>query len=272
MLYKYNIMELSFLKTILVTGSTGFIGTNLCQSLLKGGHKVIGLCKESPKNISDLNYHIIQHDVCEPFSYLKCDEVYHLAAYSSNSMFIKDPCKAIETILLGTINALIFTRSTGAKFLFASTLGIYNETKNELDFQTSYDLAKKTMESYVCNFGNQYSVDTKTVRIPSTFGPHMKIGIIPNIINSTLNKEEIKFEGDIKKEIPFCYVGDLIKVLKYVMEKGQAKPRNIPLNYIKYWNYEKLYKIIPEIIKSDSSDFGEGFKETIDYFKTKKGK
>ena len=161
-------------KIILVTGSTGFIGTNLCLNLLNDGHNVIGISKECPKNIISHRYKVIKHDVKNPFDTFNCDEVYHLASYASCSYFEKDPVSIADTILLGTINALNFAKTTGAKFLYASTYGVYSDSNN-LEFRSCYDSSKLAMESYVYNFGKQNKIPTKILRIPSVYGPHMRV-------------------------------------------------------------------------------------------------
>ena len=255
------------MKTILVTGGTGFIGTNLCLDLLEEGHKVVALSKSTNKNnINNPNFSFIQHDVKENFkeTFLPVDEIYHLASPASNPDFINNPTEVANTIILGTINSLNFAKKNNSKFLFASSIGVYH--KDEFNFRSCYDSSKRTMEHYVYTFGKENNIDCKIVRIPSVYGPYMKINddrILTNFIKNILTKKEINFYGEINKKRPYCYVENIVEDLKRIMKSNINLP--VDIKNVENLNTPELLNIVKEVISNKKYHYG--LNKTVEYFK-----
>jgi len=180
-------------KKILVTGGAGFVGSNLCASLLEQGHEV--LCLDnfytgSMKNITPLlknpRFQLIEKDVMLPF-YEEVDQVYNLACPASPIHYQKDPVLTIRTSFLGTQNCLELAKKCGATVLQASTSEVYGDPEvhpqsesyrgcvNTLGIRACYDEGKRCAETLMMDYHRQYGVDVKIVRIFNTYGPNMEI-------------------------------------------------------------------------------------------------
>ena len=226
---------------ILVTGGTGFIGSNLCQKLIERGHYVICLDNNftgSMNNIRDLmnhpNFEFIRHDITVPI-YLEVEQVYHLACPASPKAYQYNPIKTIKTNILGTLHALGIAKRTGARILLTSTSEIYGDPEispqveeywgnvNPIGIRSCYDEGKRVAETLMMEYHRAHNVEIRIARIFNTYGPNMHPDggrVVSNFINQCLNNEEITIYGDGSQTRSFCYVDDMVNGLIKLMNNN----------------------------------------------------
>lgn len=237
------------MKRILVTGGAGFIGSHLCERLLKDGHEVI--CLDNfftgrKENISHLignpGFEIIRHDVIEPVL-LEVDEIYNLACPASPVHYQYNPVKTIKTNIMGALNMLGLAKRVRARILQASTSEVYGDPKvhpqpesywgnaNPIGFRACYDEGKRCAESLMFAYHRQNGVDIRVVRIFNTYGPRMLENdgrVVSNFIVQALRGMDMTVYGDGSQTRSFCYVDDLVDGLIKMMENdGVAGPVNL---------------------------------------------
>jgi len=227
------------MKRILVTGGAGFIGSHLCESLLKERNEVI--CTDnfftgSKENITHLlkkpYFELIRHDITMPL-YAEVDEVYNLACPASPIHYQHNAIKTIKTSVMGAINMLGLAKRTGAKILQASTSEVYGDPEihpqpeeywgnvNPLGPRSCYDEGKRCAETLFMNYHLQNNVRIKIARIFNTYGPRMMINdgrVVSNFIIQALRNEEITIYGDGNQTRSFQFIDDLIVGLKKTMD------------------------------------------------------
>jgi UDP-glucuronate decarboxylase len=230
------------MKTILVTGGAGFIGSHLCEALLKQGHYVICLDnfftgrKENIKHLMDYdNFELIRHDIIDPIK-LEVDEIYNLACPASPVHYQYNPIKTIKTSILGTMNMLGLAKRVKAKILQASTSEVYGDplvhpqpesyrgNVNPIGPRACYDEGKRAAETLCFDYHRQHKVDIRVVRIFNTYGPNMQINdgrVVSNFIVQALKNENITVYGDGKQTRSFCYVSDLVRGMIDFMNQDQ---------------------------------------------------
>lgn len=236
-------------RKVLVSGGAGFIGSHLCQALLKQQATVFCLdnfITGRKKNIQALLDHpqfsLIQQDVCQPVS-LEVDEIYHLASPASP---IHYQAHSIETSLAntaGTLNLLRLAEKNNARFLFASTSEIYGNplqhpqsedylgNTNCYGPRACYDESKRCGESLVYDFQHRFGVNTAVVRIFNTYGPHMAMDdgrVISNFIVQALQNKPLTIYGEGLQTRSLCYVADLVAgLLKFMAATTVHAPTNL---------------------------------------------
>jgi len=223
---------------ILVTGGAGFLGSHLCERLLREGHEVIcldnfftGRRKNIHAYLADPNFELLRHDVVEPLL-LEVDRIYHLACPASPVHYQYNPVKTIKTNVLGTHNMLGLAKRTKARFLLASTSEVYGDPKvhpqtedywgnvNPIGIRSCYDEGKRVAETFTMDYHRQNRVDIRIVRIFNTYGPRMLPDdgrVVSNFIVQALKGEDIAVYGDGSQTRSFCYVDDLIDGLVRMM-------------------------------------------------------
>uniref|UniRef100_A0A6C0M074 NAD-dependent epimerase/dehydratase domain-containing protein n=1 Tax=viral metagenome TaxID=1070528 RepID=A0A6C0M074_9ZZZZ len=228
---------------ILVTGGTGFIGSNLCKKLIEQGHYVICLDNNftgSMDNIRDLmshpNFEFIRHDITVPI-YLEVEQVYHLACPASPKAYQYNPIKTIKTNILGTLHALGIAKRTGARILLTSTSEIYGDPEispqveeywgnvNPIGIRSCYDEGKRVAETLMMEYHRAHNVEIRIARIFNTYGPNMHPDdgrVVSNFINQCLNKEEITIYGDGSQTRSFCYGDDMVDGLIKLMNNNKT--------------------------------------------------
>lgn len=238
------------MKRILVTGGCGFIGTNLVERLLSNGDYVIALDNlycSNPENANlfqnNPNYQFIKHDVRNPFTDIKVDEIYHLAAPASPRVYMLDTIFTLDTIVRGTINALDCAKANNARIIISSTSEIYGESQinpqNEdyngnvkpMCLRSSYDESKRCAETYAYCYYRQYNVNVAVARLFNTYGPHMRLKdgrVVTSFVESYLNKTPLYINGNGTQTRSFCFISDLINgLVDYMSSNIQGEAINI---------------------------------------------
>jgi len=261
------------MKKILVTGGAGFLGSHLCDHLVKQGHHV--LCVDnyftgSKKNIEPLlrypNFEVIRQDVCFPL-YVEVDEIYNLACPASPVHYQHDPIQTTKTSILGAYNLLGLAKRTGAKILQASTSEVYGDPKehpqreeywgnvNPIGIRSCYDEGKRAAETLFFDYHRQHSVRIKVARIFNTYGPRMAVNdgrVVSNFIVQALKGEDITIYGDGTQTRSFCYVEDLIQGLMSLMNSKDSVTGPINLGNPREFTMLELAEKVIEQTKSSS--------------------
>ena len=236
------------MKTAIITGGAGFIGSHLVEALLAKGLTV--LCLDnfytgSKKNIvpfiGNPNFELIRHDIVVPIL-LEADVVYHLACPASPVHYQNNPIKTLKTSVLGTLNMLGLTKRTRGRILLASTSEIYGDPEvhpqpetyygnvNSVGPRACYDEGKRAAETLVVGYRDYNNVNVTIARIFNTYGPRMLPNdgrVVSNFICQVLRGEEITVYGDGTQTRSFCYISDLVAGLINLMESSEPGPINL---------------------------------------------
>jgi UDP-glucuronate decarboxylase len=228
------------MKTILITGSAGFIGTNLTKRLLDEGNKVIGVDNfycSSKSNVEKFqdnpNYKFIEHNIIEPLKVDgDIDEIYNLACPASPPNYQKDPLFTLDTSVMGIKNMLNLALEKNAKILQASTSEVYGNpfehpqketywgNVNIIGIRSCYDEGKRISETYCMDYHRQHGVKIKIIRIFNTYGPFMDPNdgrVVSNFIMQALRGENITIYGDGSQTRSFQYIDDLLNGMTKTM-------------------------------------------------------
>ncbi len=219
-------------KRILVTGGAGFLGSHLCERLLKDGHDVI--CADNfftgtKRNILHLMdnpyFEVLRHDITFPL-YVEVDEIYNLACPASPVHYQYDPVQTTKTSVHGAINMLGLAKRVKARIFQASTSEVYGDPSvhpqpesywgnvNCIGIRSCYDEGKRCAETLFFDYHRQQGVQIKVARIFNTYGPHMHPDdgrVVSNFIVQALKGEPITVYGDGSQTRSFCYMDDLIE-------------------------------------------------------------
>lgn len=234
-------------KRILVTGGAGFIGSHLCEELLRRGNEVICLDnfftgrKEHVAHLMDNPYfEIIRHDIIHPIDVV-IDEIYNLACPASPVHYQYNPVKTINTNVVGASNMLELARRSKAKILQASTSEVYGDpvvhpqvesywgNVNPIGIRSCYDEGKRCAETLFFDYHRQYGVDIRVIRIFNTYGPRMLENdgrVVSNFIVQALRGQDITIYGTGEQTRSFCYVSDLVCGMIAMMDGDVTGPVN----------------------------------------------
>ena len=236
-------------KRVLVTGGAGFIGSHLCERLLRDGCDVLcvdNLFSSAKDNITHLMAHpyfeFMRHDVTFPL-YIEVDEIYNLACPASPMHYQFDPVQTTKTSVHGAINMLGLAKRIKAKILQASTSEVYGDPQihpqtegywghvNPIGLRSCYDEGKRCAETLFFDYHRQNGVRIKVARIFNTYGPRMHPNdgrVVSNFITQALRDEPITVFGDGSQTRSFCYIDDLVEGLIRLM--GTPDTFTGPLN------------------------------------------
>jgi dTDP-glucose 4,6-dehydratase len=237
------------MKRALVTGGAGFLGSHICEYLLKRGHQVIAMDNLLTGNVANIahlqgeNFHFIKHDVTE---YIYCakplDYVFHFASPASPKDYLEWPIQTLKVGAMGTHKALGLAKDQGASFLLASTSEVYGDPQvhpqkedywghvNPVGPRGVYDEAKRFAEAITMAYHRYHGVDTKIIRIFNTYGPRMRPEdgrAIPAFVPQALRGEPITIFGDGSQTRSFCFVDDLVEGIYRLLISDEHEPVNI---------------------------------------------
>jgi dTDP-glucose 4,6-dehydratase len=237
------------MSTSLVTGGAGFLGSHLCDELLRRGERVI--CVDNFETGSLVNIaHIrtpdfvhLHSDITKPFFVDEpVDAVYHFASPASPIDYLRLPLHTLKVGSYGTHNALGLAKQHRARFLLASTSEVYGDPHvhpqpetywghvNPIGPRGVYDEAKRYSEALTMAYHRQQGVDTAIVRIFNTYGPRMRPHdgrAIPTFLRQALQDRPVTVFGDGSQTRSFCYVSDLVDGIIKLAESGYHLPVNI---------------------------------------------
>lgn len=229
------------MNRVLVTGGAGFLGSHLCDRLIKEGNDVIcldNLFTGSKDNIRHLMkspyFEFIRHDITESI-YIEVDQIYNLACPASPPHYQHNPIKTAKTSVYGAMNTLGLAKRVGARILQASTSEIYGDPEvhpqpesyrgcvNPIGVRSCYDEGKRMAETLFFDYYRIHHVDIKVMRIFNTYGPRMNPNdgrVVSNFIVQALKGEDITIYGDGLQTRSFCYVDDLIEGMVRLMNSS----------------------------------------------------
>jgi UDP-glucuronate decarboxylase len=236
-------------RRILVTGGSGFLGSHLCERLIREGNEVVCLDNfftGSRVNIEHLlddhRFELVRHDVTEPLT-MEVDEVYHLACPASPIHYQRNPVRTIRTAVEGTLNMLDLAREVKARILIASTSEVYGDPAvhpqqesywgnvNPIGPRACYDEGKRCAEALAVSYARQYAVEVRIVRIFNTYGPRMHENdgrVVSNFTVQALRGEPITLYGEGQQTRSFCYVSDLVEgFIRLMASPHGSDPVNI---------------------------------------------
>ena len=266
-------------KNILITGGTGFLGSNLCRRLCLDGNNNI-ICIDNNytgrlENVSDLlkceNFTFIHHDVCNPLDIVELkniDEIYHLACPASPPAYqYKHAIETTKTCVLGSLNMLEFAKKNNSKILFASTSEIYGDPEvhpqvesyrgnvNPIGIRSCYDEGKRCAESLFFDYYRNENIMVKVIRIFNTYGPGMDPHdgrVISNFICQALKNEDITIYGNGTQTRSFCYVDDLIEAMILMMNSRSDFTGPVNTGNPGEFTIKELAEIVVSKTKSNS--------------------
>tara|TARA_Y100000768_G_scaffold389020_1_gene390442 strand:- start:3765 stop:4703 length:939 start_codon:yes stop_codon:yes gene_type:complete len=258
------------LKTVLITGCCGFIGSHLSEYFTNKEFNVIGIDNlltgnfDNIKHLNKLNnFKFYEHDVCKEINIkTKIDYILHFASTASPIDYLKFPIKTLQIGSIGTENILKLGVKNNATVLVASTSEIYGDplehpqketyygNVNPIGPRGVYDEAKRYLEAMTIAYKNKKKLNIRIVRIFNTYGPKMRINdgrAIPNFINQILNNKDITVYGDGNQTRSFCYIDDTISGVIKLLKTDYQLPVNIgnPKEYTILQLVDKIKAIIP---------------------------
>jgi dTDP-glucose 4,6-dehydratase len=237
------------MRTCLVTGGAGFLGSHLCDRLLEEGNRVVCVDNldtgtlENIEHIRDPRFVFVQHDLVDHLEFPDpVDEVYHLASPASPIDYLRLPLHTLKVGSYGTHNALGLAKRHRARFLQASTSEVYGDPQvhpqpetywghvNPIGPRGVYDEAKRYAEALTMAYHRQQGVDTKIVRIFNTYGPRMRPNdgrAVPTFLRQAMANLPLTVFGDGSQTRSFCFVADLIEGIIRLIRSDYHEPVNV---------------------------------------------
>jgi len=260
-------------KSILVTGGAGFLGSHLCERLVREGHDVIcvdNFYTGSKRNILPLlenpYFELIRHDITFPL-YAEVDEIYNLACPASPIHYQNDPVQTTKVNVHGSINMLGLAKRLRVKIFQASTSEVYGDPSihpqpenyrgnvNCIGRRSCYDEGKRCAETLFFDYNRQYRIAIKVARIFNTYGPRMHLydgRVVSNFIIQALQGKPITLYGDGSQTRSFCYVDDLIESMARLMNTSEEITGPINLGNPSECTILELAQKIIELTNSNS--------------------
>ena len=245
-----DVLNLTLMKRILITGAAGFLGSHLCDHFIREGYQVIGmdnLITGDLKNIEHLfklkEFEFYNHDVSQFVTVAgKLDYILHFASPASPIDYLKIPIQTLKVSSLGTHNLLGLAKAKSARILVASTSEVYGDplvhpqtedywgNVNPIGPRGVYDEAKRFQEAITMAYHTYHKLETRIVRIFNTYGPRMRLNdgrVLPAFIGQALRGEDLTVFGEGSQTRSFCYVDDLIEGIYRLLLSDYYLPVNI---------------------------------------------
>ena len=244
------------MRKIVVLGAAGFLGSHLCDELIKRGDEVIGidnLSSSSGKNLKQLDSHsrfkFIQGDIADKIPKLsRVDAVLNFASPASPPRYLAAPIQTLRTGSLGTQNALELALEHDARFIMASTSEIYGDPSvspqvesywgnvNSIGERSCYDEAKRYAEALCMAYWREHRATIGIIRIFNTYGPRldpMDGRVVSNFVWQSIQGQDLTVYGDGSQTRSFCYVDDEIRGIIAMLDSNERGPINIgnPVEY-----------------------------------------
>lgn len=256
-------------KEILVLGGAGFLGTNLCDRLLRDGNRVTCIDTYNTgreSNIAHLktnpNFTAWRYDITMSMwpIFNGFDQIYNLACPASPTHYQFDPINTMRVNILGAMNVLELARWSGARVLQASTSEVYGNPMiqpqsedywgnvNPIGIRSCYDEGKRAAETLFFDYHRQHQTKIRVIRIFNTYGPYMHPSdgrVVPNFIKQALLDDDITLHGNGEQTRAFCYVDDLISGMIRMMNSSDhiTGPINLGNPYLVSMKYLAEYII-----------------------------
>ncbi len=262
-------MKIANRKRVLVTGGSGFLGSHLCERLLREGSDVLcidNLYSSTKDNIvhllSNPNFEFQRHDVTFPV-YLEVDEIYNLACPASPIHYQRDPVQTTKTSVHGAINMLGLAKRTKARIFQASTSEVYGDPEvhpqtedywgrvNPIGVRSCYDEGKRCAETLFFDYHRQHGLEIKVARIFNTYGPRMHPNdgrVVSNFIVQALQGNDITIYGDGLQTRSFCYVDDLIDGFVSLMSSPKDLTGPVNLGNPSEFTIRELAETVIELV------------------------
>jgi UDP-glucuronate decarboxylase len=257
---------------ILVTGGAGFLGSHLCEQLLKMEHEVVcldnfytGALENISHLLDDSSFVLVEQDVTNPIE-LEIDGIFNLACPASPIKYQKNPVETFRANVLGAMNVLSLAQKLKIRVLQASTSEVYGDPQvnpqsenywgnvNPIGLRSCYDEGKRAAETLFMDYFREYELDVRIARIFNTYGPRMAADdgrVVSNFIVQAIKNEPITVYGDGNQSRSLCYVDDLIAgLIKLFFKDGVNYPVNI--GNPSRLNINELAKEIIELTNSKS--------------------
>ncbi|MFX1802683.1 SDR family oxidoreductase [Paraburkholderia sp. A1RO-5] len=257
----------------MVTGGAGFLGSHLCERLLRDGCDVLAVdnfYSGTKDNIAHLmgnpHFELMRHDVTFPL-HVEIDEIYNLACPASPIHYQRDPVQTTKTSVHGAINMLGLAKRTKAKILQASTSEVYGDPEihpqtedywghvNPIGIRSCYDEGKRCAETLFFDYYRQHGLRIKVIRIFNTYGPRMHPNdgrVVSNFIVQALRGEDITIYGDGLQTRSFCYVDDLIDGFARMMASADDVTGPINMGNPNEFTIKDLAETVLEMVGSRS--------------------
>lgn len=237
-------------KRVVISGGAGFIGSHICDQLIKDGNEVVCVDNFITGNINNIKhlldnpaFKLVEHDVTKHIEIEgRVDYVLHFASPASPVDYIKYPIQTLKVGALGTHNLLGLAKKKKAIFLLASTSEVYGDplvhpqhedywgNVNPVGIRGVYDEAKRFAEAITLAYHRYHKLNTRIIRIFNTYGPRMRLNdgrAIPNFISQALLNKPITVYGDGSQTRSFCYISDLVEGILRILKKNYHYPVNL---------------------------------------------
>jgi len=266
-------------QTILVTGGAGFLGSWICDVLVRLGSRVICLDnfssgrRDNVEHLGSLeSFRLVEHDISQPIFFDEpIDLILHLASRASPLEFSRFPIQILKANTLGTWVALGIAKKHEARLVYASSSEVYGDPDprhiptpetyygnvNPVGVRSCYDEAKRAAEAFVMAYNIQHGVDVRIVRIHNTYGPRMRAGdvygrVVTRFIDQALRGVPLTVFGDGRQTRSFTYVTDMVRGILKASYFSDLSGEVFNLGSGKEMEIIGLAKTVLELTVSDS--------------------